>query len=116
MLFLHKYDLEKSNDKLRMSKGPRKETSFGDYLYTYLVDNDPLTCSETISSRESSFWKEAIKIEIDAILQNQTSKLVDLSPSAKTIGCKRIFKRKFNRDDSIDKYKTRLVAKGFTKK
>jgi len=85
-------------------------------FYTYLIDNDSLTYSETISSSESNFWKEAIKIEIDSILQNQTWKLVDLPPGAKPIGCKWIFKRKYNPDGFIDKYKARLFAKGFTQK
>jgi hypothetical protein len=40
------------------------------------------------------FWKEAIKIKIDSILQNQTWEIVDLPRSAKPIGCKWIFKKK----------------------
>ncbi|RVW34319.1 Retrovirus-related Pol polyprotein from transposon TNT 1-94 [Vitis vinifera] len=38
---------------------------------------------------------------------------VDLPPGAKTIGCKWIFKRKLKQDGSIEKYKARLVSKGF---
>ena len=47
---------------------------------------------------------------------NQTWELVDLPPSAKTIGCKWIFKIKLKQDGSIEKYKARLVAKGFKQK
>jgi len=101
---------------LRRSKRIRKETSFGNDFYTYLIDNDHLTYYETISSSESNFWKEAIKIKIDSILQNQTWKLVYLPPGAKPIGCKWIFKRKYNPDGFIDNYKARLFAKGFTQK
>jgi len=54
------------------SKKRRKETSFRNDFFTYLVDKDPLTYSEVISSFDSLFWKEAIKVEIDSILQNQT--------------------------------------------
>ena len=46
-------------------------------------------------------------------MYNHTWELVDLPPSAKTIGCKWIFKRKLKQDGSIEKYKTHLVAKGF---
>ena len=42
--------------------------------------------------------------------------MVDLPPGAKPIGCKWIFKRKYNLDGSVEKYKVRLVAKGFTQK
>ena len=47
---------------------------------------------------------------------NHVWELVDLPPGTKAIGCKWIFKRKLKADGSIDKYKTRLVAKGFSQK
>ena len=103
-------------EELRRSKRQRKETSFGDDFYTYLIDKDPVTYSKAISSSDSLLWKEAIKNEIDSLLQNQTWEVVDLPPGAKLIGCKWIFKRKYFSDGSIDKYKARLVAKGFTQK
>ena len=39
-----------------------------------------------------------------------------MPPCAKTIGCKWIFKRKLKPDGSIEKYKARLVTKGFKQK
>ena len=42
--------------------------------------------------------------------------MVDFSPCDKPIGCMWIFKRKYFPTGSIDKYKTRLVAKDFTQK
>ena len=103
-------------EELRRSKRQRKETSFGNDFYTYLVDKDPVTYSEAISSSDTLFWKKAIKNEIDSLLQNQTWEIVDLPPGAKPIGSKWIFKRKYFPDGSIDKYKARLVAKGFNQK
>jgi hypothetical protein len=32
------------------------------------------------------------------------------------VGCKWVFKKKLRPDDTIDKYKTRLAAKGYTQK
>ena len=46
-------------------------------------------------------------------MYNHTWELVDLPPHAKTIGCNWIFKRKLKQDGSIEKYKARLVVKGF---
>ncbi|GJV73982.1 pol polyprotein [Tanacetum coccineum] len=57
--------------------------------------------------------KEAIKSEIDSILQNHTWELVDLPPGCKPLGYKWIFKKKMKADGTIDKYKERLVIKGF---
>ena len=61
-------------------------------------------------------WKEAIKSEIDFILQNHTWELVDLPPGCKPLGSKWIFKRKIKADGSIDKYKARLVIKGYNQR
>jgi len=80
--------------KVKRNKRQRKETSFENDFFTYLVDKDPMIYFEAISSSDSLFWKEAIKIKIDSILQNQTWEIVDLPRSAKPIGCKWIFKKK----------------------
>ena len=45
------------NEVLRKSKRPRKEKSFGDDFYTYLVENDPVSFSDAISSSEAQFWQ-----------------------------------------------------------
>ena len=67
-------------EDLRMNKRLRKVNSFGNDFYTYLVDNAPQTYFDAISSSEGPFWKEAIKAEIDSIIQNKTWILVDLPP------------------------------------
>ena len=66
-----------------------------------------------MSSSEEPLWKEAIKSEVDSILQNHTWELVDFPPSCKPLGSKWIFKKKMKADGSINKYKTKLVIKGY---
>ena len=61
-------------------------------------------------------WKEAINSEIDSILQNHTWELIDLPPGSKPLGYKWIFKRKMKTDGSVEKYKARLVIKGYRQK
>lgn len=39
--------------------------------------------------------------------------LVELPPDKKTIGCKWVYRTKFKVDGSVDKYKIKLVAKGY---
>jgi len=97
--------------ELRRSKRARKATDFGNDFFTFLIDDDPLTYKEAVSSPDAPFWKEAINNELESILSNHTWELVDLPPGAKPIGCKWIFKRKLKPDGSIDKFKARLVAK-----
>ncbi|GJR90926.1 pol polyprotein [Tanacetum coccineum] len=68
---------------------------------------------EAVTSLEGHQWKEAIKSEIDSILQNHTWELMDLPPGCKPLGYKWIFKKKMKADGTIDKYKARLVIKGY---
>ncbi|KAL0286293.1 UNVERIFIED_CONTAM: Retrovirus-related Pol polyprotein from transposon TNT 1-94 [Sesamum radiatum] len=120
-------------DEIRRSKRQRIERSFGpDFLTAfivqdldrindhvvsaYLVEEDPKTYVEAITSIDSGFWKEAIKNELDSIMTNHTWDLVDLPIGSKPIKCKWIFKKKIKPDGSIDKFKARLVVVGYTQK
>ena len=67
-------------------------------------------------SPEAPYWKEAINDVVESIFQNHTWELVDLPPGLKPLGYKWIFKMKMEADGSIDKYKARLVVKGYNKK
>ena len=53
---------------------------------------------------------------MESLISNRTWKLVDLPPGCKTIGCKRVLRKKLKPDGSINKFKVRLVAKGFKQK
>ena len=52
--------------------------------------------------------------ELQALEKTHTWDYVDLPPGKKPIGCKWIFKIKTHFDGSIERYKTRLVAKGYS--
>ncbi|XP_071694471.1 uncharacterized protein [Rutidosis leptorrhynchoides] len=77
---------EEEELELRRSKRERIEKSFGHDFHTYMVENEPTTYREAVSSSEGPQWKEAIKSEIDSILQNHTWELVDLPPGCKPLG------------------------------
>ncbi|PHT29747.1 hypothetical protein CQW23_30665 [Capsicum baccatum] len=100
----------------RRSTRQRTSTSFGSDFVTFLLENEPQIFKEAMSSSDSSFWKKAVNNEIDSILSNHTWELVDLPPRNKPLGSKWIFKRKMKMDGTIDKYKARLVVKGFKQK
>jgi len=104
------------SEDIRRSKRQRKETSFKDDFYTYLVENDPISFLETTSAFDAKHWDKAIETKLDSIKKNNTWTLVDLPKGEKPIGCKWIFKKKYHLDGSIEKYKARLVDKGFTQK
>ena len=80
------------------------------------MEDDPKTFKEAMASRDSAFWKDAVQDEMDSIMSNHTWELVDLPHGSKPIGCKWVFKRKYNSDGTLNTYKARLVAKGFRQK
>ncbi|XP_020970162.1 uncharacterized protein LOC110268382 [Arachis ipaensis] len=63
---------------------------------------------------QHSNWRSAMKDELDALELNKTWRLVDCATSIKPVGYKWVYRIKNKPDGSIDRYKTRLVAKGFT--
>lgn len=56
----------------------------------------------------------ATKEELLAMETNRTWTVVPLPPNKHTIGCKWIYKIKYKSDGSIERYKARLVSKGYT--
>ena len=100
----------------RRSKRQRIEKSFGPDFIAYMVEDEPQTYKDAVTSSEAPQWKEAIKSEIDSILHNHTWELVDLPPGCEPLGYRWIFKRKMKADGSVDKYKARLVIKGYKQK
>jgi hypothetical protein len=100
----------------RMSMRPRTTKSFGDDFTVYLVDDTPKTIVDAFASPGADDWKEVVRSEMDSILFNGTWELVDRPYGCKPVDCKWVFKKKLRSDDTIDKYKARLVTKGYTQK
>jgi hypothetical protein len=107
---------EIDNEAPRRSKILRTTKSFGDDFTIYLVDDTPKTIVEAFVSPDADDWKEAVRSEMESILSNGTWELVDRPYVCKPMGYKWVFRKKLRPDGTIDKYKTRLMAKGYTQK
>lgn len=58
-------------------------------------------------------WRNAMVEEINAQIKNGTHELVPPTPEQNVVGCKWIFTLKYNPDGTLNRYKARLVARGF---
>ena len=92
-----------SNEKL--SSGHK---SFLIHLNTITI---PKIVSEALSIRE---LKETMKVEMGALEKNKTWDLVELPPRKKLVGRKWVFTVKHKANGSLQYYKVRLIAKGYT--
>ena len=52
--------------------------------------------------------------EMQALVSRGTWELVNRPPGASVVSCKWVFTVKYKLDGSVDRYKARLVARGFT--
>jgi histone deacetylase 1/2 len=58
-------------------------------------------------------WREAMEVEYDALIRNNTWRLVQPRFGINIIDSKWVFKVKHHADGSVERFKARLVAKGF---
>ena len=59
-------------------------------------------------------WQEAVQKELDGLIGNQTWQEEKLPKNVNQVTSKWVFTVKYNIDGSIERYKARLVARGFT--
>uniref|UniRef100_A0A2N9GF20 Reverse transcriptase Ty1/copia-type domain-containing protein n=1 Tax=Fagus sylvatica TaxID=28930 RepID=A0A2N9GF20_FAGSY len=75
------------------------------------------TLHEPHTYREAStnpLWQQAMADELDALHKTHTWDMTTLPPGKSAVGCKWVYKIKTRADGSVERYKARLVARGFT--
>lgn len=103
----------------RSTRETRMPTHFKDYvliadteceMLLLILNDEPINYKEASKDKR---WKDACVHEIDSINKNETWILVEKPPGVKVIGLRWVFKIKRNAHGSINKFKSRLVAKGY---
>jgi hypothetical protein len=79
-------------------------------------DGEPSTFHEAIKSTDVSMWMTAMQEEIEALHKNNTWDLVPLPQGRKAIGNKWVYKIKRDGNDQVERYRARLVVKGYAQK
>eukprot|EP00253_Pinus_taeda_P012642 PITA_12642 len=80
----------------------------------FVIDDDPRTVKEAVDSEDGKLWKEAMVDKIASLHKNKAWDLVEFSAGRKPIGRKWVFKKKTNVEGKVEKYKARLVEKGYS--
>jgi hypothetical protein len=79
-----------------------------------IIDDEPETYEEAINSQFNSKWKDAIKSEVDALIENKTWTEMILPEGKKIINTRWVFKLKKDSHNEPVRFKARLVAKGYS--
>jgi len=77
-------------------------------------DITPHTFEEAVSGADAQLWREAMAKEMESLGANNVWELTTIPEGRKLVGCKWVFKIKRKADGSVDKYKARLVAQGYS--
>lgn len=77
---------------------------------------DPQSVRDIGKRSDRKHWEAAMSDEIKSLNENNTWTLTKLPPGRKPIKAKWIFKTKRDSDGNVVRYKTRLVAKGYSQR
>ena len=78
--------------------------------------DEPTTIEEALSGDYSKQWKTAADAEYQSLIENNTWELVKLPEGRKAIGCKWVFRVKYDGKGQVERFKGRLVALGYSQK
>ena len=80
---------------------------------TKLLDEEPTTFEEAVQKGQ---WKESMAEEHQSIMKNEVWVIVPRPKEKSVVTSKWVYKIKHAADGSVDKYKARFVARGFSQK
>ncbi|GMG17746.1 unnamed protein product [Phytophthora fragariaefolia] len=89
------------------------------HVYTLLAIrhiSEPKTYMAAMKLPEASHWDAAARSEYKSLMDNKTWILTTLPNGRRALLCRWVFVVKCKGDGSIDRYKARLVIKGFLQK
>jgi hypothetical protein len=96
----------------RKTKRPKRFSSYATYM-TKLLDEEPTTFEEAAKKEQ---WKESMVEEHQSIMRNEVWEIVPRPKEKSVVTSKWVYKIKHAADGSVDKYKARFMARGFSQK
>lgn len=106
-----------STRPVRIKRAPQR---YGDYDFSLLSEHalceEPKSYEEAMASPHREDWLAAMRSEYNSLMENQVWKLVPRPTNTNIVKCKWVYKLKHDADGKFDRFKARLVARGFTQK
>lgn len=81
---------------------------------SFSLDDEPNTLAEAKMRSDWPQWRKAVEEEFESLKKNQTFQQIDRPSNARIIGSRWVFRIKRKGDNTIDRYKARLVARGYS--
>ena len=101
----------------RSERDERTPNYYGDRVsLAYSKSLEPLSLQEALASADKEKWMSAMEREMKSLYENDVWCLVELPKDRKAVGSKWMFKFKVGANGSVERYKARLVAQGFSQK
>jgi hypothetical protein len=123
----HEEEPQQGNDDesqpTRRSQHERRSAIPNDYVVYMSEDvndigkmDDSASYKEAMKSENSLKWCETMEEELRSMNFNDILDLVEIPDGAKKVICKWVYKIKYESKGKIERFKVRLVAKGFTQR
>ena len=77
---------------------------------------EPKSFASALKTDQAPQWRDAATLEYNTLVGNDTWEIVKLPPGAKVIDSGWVFKVKMNADGSVERFKGRIVAKGYSQR
>lgn len=65
-------------------------------------------------AKERLEWEKAMETKHGSLMKNQKWELTTFPPGKEIVRCKWVYRIKYNTNGKLEKYKSQLVAKGFS--
>jgi hypothetical protein len=78
------------------------------------VDDEPKSVGKAVDSAKGKLWKDAMVEEMESLHKNETWDLVKFPSGRNHVDRKWVFKKKINAAGQVEKFKARLVVKGYS--
>lgn len=86
----------------------------GEHFAMSATSEEPRTYEQAIQADDRKQWERAMDEEYDSLIKNRTWTLVKAPDDQRVIDNRWVYKVKRDPDGSTDRYKARLVVRGFT--